>query len=56
MGAAAALTAMVIHSLVDFSLHLSANGIVCALIMGTAMRAVKDIPEKDKTEEGHAES
>ncbi|MFH1708533.1 MAG: O-antigen ligase family protein [Planctomycetota bacterium] len=42
MGAAAVLTAIVVHSLVDFNLHLAGNGIFFALIMGLAMRVSAD--------------
>ena len=45
---AVALTSIVIHSFVDFNLHLSANGILLSMLVGIGMRIGYDIPaEKD---------
>ena len=35
------------HLIVDFSLHLSANGILLALLLGIGMRIGYDIPHEE---------
>ena len=41
----AAVTAVAVHSFVDFSLHLSTNGILFAVLLGIGMRIGYDLPQ-----------
>lgn len=45
-----AVTAAAVHSCVDFSLHLGANGILLAILTGIGMRIGYDVPENDDTD------
>lgn len=44
---AASVTAIVIHSMVDFNLHMAANGIIFSLLVGAAMRIAKGMPKEE---------
>jgi len=44
LGVIAAVTAIAVHSFVDFNLHLAANGILFSLLVGMGMRTAHEIP------------
>jgi O-antigen ligase len=50
------VTAIIIHSFVDFNLHLTANGLIFCILLGIGMRIAKDLPAEPDKEKRDQES